>query len=514
MGKNKRNRPKNRAVTPQSAPGDLAFASAGWSPEMGTVLTQRQRVLQSADLEGLPDPDPILKAEHRDVSVYRTMVDDHLTSVMGKRFSAVTARSWSLERGKASARATAKLEETLNQLDMRTMIEVGMKAIGFGRSLQEIVWGVDAGWIHPAQIVERPPEWFRFGLRGETRFVDESGVLPIIPDRKLLICRHKPEALNPYGTPILSRCFWPLAFKRGGLKLWMMFCEQFGLPKTIGKVPPGTTERERALLLSNLQAMVRSASAVISDNGKVELLETKVSGDLPFPGLVRWADSAMSKAWLGETTTTDSQQVGSYAKAKVGQDDRSDLALDDAAMIESQIFATLIRWIWEANGLSGPMPWIQIDMPEDLQMGRIKRDLGLRALGARFDRSYFEQVYNIAPEHLAGVDNTQPTSATDVNSFSAPGDEAQRSDEVMNALLAQLPDGALDRQGRDLVAPILDMAGRSSGYADFLALLDREFPDMDGGDLENVLTRFCTLSELAGATDSAQEAGATLEADA
>ncbi|MEK7394271.1 MAG: DUF935 family protein, partial [Fibrobacterota bacterium] len=299
-------------------------------------------------------------------------------------------------------------------------------------------------------------------------------------------------------------------------KLWVMFCERFGLPKTIGRVPSGTTDRERALLLANLESMVRAASAVISDNGKVELLETKVSGDLPFPELVRWADSAMSKAWLGETTTTDSQQVGSYAKAKVGQDDRADLALDDAAMIESQLFATLIRWIWEVNGLSGPMPWIQINMPEDLQSGRIKRDLGLRALGARFDRSYFEQVYNIDPEHLAGVDNSMPTSATEVNTFGAPGagEGASRSDEVMNALLAQLPDGALDQQGRDLVAPILDMAGRSSGYSDFLALLDREYPDMAGGDLENVLTRFCTLSELAGATDSAREAGATLEADA
>ena len=512
MGRNKRNRPQKGGGEGGLGGQTPALGTSALTPEMGEVLSTRPQLLLAADLNGLPDPDPILRAEGKDISTYRSMVDDHLTSVMSKRYAAVSARSWTLERGKASARATARVQDSLDALDIRGAIKAGLKAIGFGRSIQEVVWASDStGWIYPAQIVERPPEWFRFGLRGETRFVDEAGLLPIMPDRKLLICRHEADALNPYGSPVLSRCFWPLAFKRGGLKLWMMFCERFGLPKTVGKVPAGTTEGERAKLLANLEAMVRAAAAVISDNGKVELLETKISGDLPFPELVHWADSAMSKAWLGETITTESNGTGSYGYAKAGLEVRADLALDDAAMIESQLFAPLVRWIWEINGLSGPMPYVQIDMPEDLQMGRIKRDMGLRVLGARFDRSYFEDVYNIAPEHLAGVDNSTPTTTGEANAFGAPGDpEPQRSDEVAAALLAQLEDGELGAQGRALVDPIIEMAGRSSGYADFLALLDREYPALEGGKLQDTLERFCTLSELGGATDGARAASTTL----
>ena len=519
MGKKNRNRPQKGGVQAGLRGQEAVLGGPGWTSDLGEVISTRPQLLRAADLSGLPDPDPILRAEGKNISTYRSMVDDHLTSVMGKRYAAVSARSWTLERGQASARATSRLEDFLGALDMRTVIKSGLKAIGYGRAIQEVVWGVDAsGWIGPVQILERPPEWFRFGLRGETRFVDEAGLLPIVPDRKLLITRHgEPDALNPYGSPTLSRCFWPLLGKRLGLKRWFMFCERFGLPKALGKVPPGTTDRERGQLLANLESMILAGAAVITENGKVELLETKVSGDIPMPGLVDWANSAMSKAWLGETITTESQGTGSYGYARAGLEVRADLALDDAAMIESQVFALLIRWFWEINGQSGPLPWIQIDMPEDLQMGRLKRDLGLRALGARFDRSYFEQVYGIAPEHLAGVDNSTPTTEASANAFGAPapdGSTPQRSDEIAAALVAQLDAGALDQQGRDLVEPILEMAGRSSGYAEFLAMLDQKYPALPGGQLEDVLARFCTIAELAGATDSARAASSTLESHA
>jgi len=60
----------------------------------------------------------------------------------------------------------------------------------------------------------------------------------------------------------------------------------------------------------------------------------------------------------------------------------------------------------------------------------------------------------------------------------------------------------------------MDMAARSSGYAEFLAMMDKEFAEMDSTQADSVLERFCVLSELAGATDSARDARATLDANA
>lgn len=34
-------------------------------------------------------------------------------------------------------------------------------------------------------------------------------------------------------------CFWPVAFKKGGMKFWLRFAEKFGSPWVIGKHPRG-----------------------------------------------------------------------------------------------------------------------------------------------------------------------------------------------------------------------------------------------------------------------------------
>lgn len=530
MSRKSRNRAQNRGVSPSRGGfggGDgLVFASGRLDGGLGDELATRSSLLRAADLDGLPNPDPILRAEGKSLATYRTLVDDHLDAVSTKRYAAVSARSWSLERGKASARTTARLSDMLDTLPVREIIKSGLRAIGYGYSVQEVVWTVRDGWIVPDRLIERPPEWFRFGLRGETRFLDDEGLHPIIPERKLLICRREADALNPYGSPVLSRCFWPLAFKRGGLKLWMLFCERFGLPKTVGRVPVGTSDRERAKLLGSLESMVRAAAAVISDNGKVELLETKVSGDLPFPALVKWADSAMSKAWLGEVLSTETQGTGTYGAAMAANEVRADLALDDAAMIEEQLFGTLVRWIWEVNGLPGPTPWFRIDMPADLQTGRLERDKGLHAMGVRFSSAYFQEIYGLAPEHLVRVDQGGTAASFAAAPQAHEGgahcgcDHAlgagtpERTDEVLQALLQEMSPAQGHALGSSLGHAVMDMAGRSSGYAEFLDLLDRSFASLDDDQVESVLERFSVLGELAGATDATLEARKVLDGHA
>lgn len=501
MTRKSRNRPQKGGVSPrfggENGGSGVALASGDAQVDLRGEFAVRPMLLQASDLDGLPNPDPILRAEGRSLAVYRTMVDDHLTSVMSKRYAAVSARSWTLERGKASARAVKILQDALDSINMRQVIRDALKAVGYGYSVQEVVWdATSSGMIVPSRIIERPQEWFRFGLRGETRFVDDAGMLPVVPDRKLLICRHEPDALNPYGSPVLSRCFWPLATKHGNVKLWMMFGERFGLPKTVARVPQGMSDRDRAAMAASLESLVRAGVAVLTENGRVELLETKTSGDLPFPGMIQWANSAMSKAWLGEVASTEVVGTGSYGYAKAGIEVRADLALDDAAMVESQALNTLVRWFWEINGLGSELPWIQIDMPEDLQMGRIKRDLGLRSLGARFTPLYFQEIYNIAPEYLAGVDNASPTSAAEVGAFGAP--EGSNSREAIFAQLeSALQDTVLEGQADKLVQPIIDMASKGTKLDDMTAVLASmvESDAFDTSDFEDALARICTLAE-------------------
>lgn len=417
-----------------------------------------------AALMGLPNPDPILRAEGKSLEIYRSMTDGHLSSVRGKRFAAVTARPWMIERGKASKSDHAKVQEIFDSLDVRKMTKACLASRPMGYSVQEVMWGQQDGWYIPVKVVDRRQEWFRFGTQMETLFLPESGTPVVVPARKFLVSRNDDDSMNPYGRPIMSECFWPLAFKRGGLKFWMLFCEKFGLPKTVGKVPASMSDRDKLSLLIQLENMVRAAAAVIPIGSEIELLETKFAGQSPFKELVKWADSEMSKAWLGETLTTETQgNTGNRAMADVHNQVRADLALDDANMVEATM-NQLITWIWEVNGLAGPMPWFAIQMPEDLQGGRLQRDQGLRRLGLRFTPAYFEDVYNMAPEHIAGVD--KGASASDPAFAEPEATEESLREELLGNVAASLDDSILQDQAQDLVGPILELIQGASSFDD------------------------------------------------
>lgn len=491
-GSNPQNHPK-RQGSPRAKGGEFAEPANVLSYLSSEIATRPTSEVMAA-LQGLPNPDPILRAEGKSLEIYRSMVDGHLSSVRGKRFAAVAARPWSIERGKASKSDHDKVQKIFEAFDIRKMTKACLGSRPMGYSVQEVIWDRQ-DWYAPIQVVEKPQEWFRFGTKMETLFVPESGIPTVVPPRKFLVSRNDDDSMNPYGRPILSECFWPLAFKRGGLKFWMLFTEKFGLPKTVGKVPASMSDREKMSLLIQLESMVRAAAAVIPIGSEIELLETKFSGQSPFKELVKWADSEMSKAWLGETLTTETQgNSGNRAMADIHNQVRADLALDDANMVESTM-NQLISWIWEVNGLTGPMPWFAIQMPDDLQMGRIERDQGLRRLGLRFTATYFSDTYDIAPEHIAGVDTPPPAPG---QAFAEPATEPKSlREELFDDVESSLQDSVLQDQAQDLVGPILDLIEGASSFDDVAAgLRDLVASEkLDTSSLEELLAKVGAICE-------------------
>lgn len=356
-------------------------------------------------LDYLPNPDTILKAQGGNIKVYREMIDAHLDAVKNKRFAAITSRAWTIDGSKGDQNKAKFVEEYLWNIDLRNTISQMLEAIGFGYAVHEIVWdavATDLGvLILPTAIKDRKQEWFKFDNDSKLLLQTKDGTRQEMPARKFLVTRNRPTTANPYGNATYSRCFWPLAFKKGGLKFWMLFVEKYGMPKAIGKVPPTATDAEQQQFLKMLAGLIRDAVAVIPQTGSVELLETRLSGTNPHAEIIAWADKAMSKAWLGETLTTEqTSSGGTQAMATVHNDVRADLALDDAAMVESSI-NQLIRWIYEINWPNEKeIPWMNIILPEDLQEARLERDVKLTQLGVKFNAQYITDVYGIDEKYF------------------------------------------------------------------------------------------------------------------
>lgn len=464
-------------------------------------------------LDYLPNPDTILQKNGGNIKVYREMVDAHLDAVKNKRFASITSRAWTIDGSKGDAKKAQFIEEYLWNIDLRNTISQMLEAIGFGFAVHEIVWNAvqtEIGvLILPTAIKDRKQEWFKFGNDGELLLQKKDSTREQMPDRKFLVTRNRPTVTNPYGNAVYSRCFWPLAFKKGGLKFWMLFVEKYGIPKAIGKVPPTATEKEQQDFLKMLVGLVRDAVAVIPQTGSVELLETRLSGTNPHAEIIAWADKAMSKAWLGETLTTEQTSAGgTQAMATVHNDVRADLALDDAAMIESSI-NQLIRWIYEINWPNEKeIPWMNIILPEDLQEARLNRDLKLTQLGVKFNAQYITDVYGIDEKYFE-MTEVQQGGAMFAEHDPKPNKPKVRntSHELRNNVNAFTEHLADECEKIDFLAPIRELVENAKSLEEVRDKLIGCYGEMPMDDVAREMEQAFLAADLAGRFAILKKAG-------
>lgn len=457
-------------------------------------------------LDYLPNPDTILKNNGGNIKVYREMIDAHLDAVKNKRFASITSRAWTIDGSKGDQKKAKFVEEYLWNIDLRNVISQMLEAIGFGYAVHEIVWNTvqtDLGTlILPTAIKDRKQEWFKFDSDSKLLLQTNDGSRREMPERKFLVTRNRPTTANPYGNAVYSRCFWPLAFKKGGLKFWMLFVEKYGMPKAIGKVPPTATEKEQQDFLKMLVGLVRDAVAVIPQTGSVELLEAGAANANPHKAIVDWADQAMSKAWLGETLTTEqTSSGGTQAMATVHNDVRADLALDDAAMIESSV-NQLIRWIYEINWPNEKeIPWMNIILPEDLQEARLNRDIKLTQLGVKFNAQYITDVYGIDEKYFEMTEVQQggmfAEHDDDCHCF-AEGGIKTKIEKMIQDLSAE----DLQEQIEELAKPIIDLAEHCGNYEQFEEELYKILPNLSSKKMDDAVTKCLLLSEMQGRADA------------
>ena len=501
-------RPNPASAT--SKEGDFAESGSGKAMAAPSLLSEHSVrdtwARGSYMLDLLPNPDPILQSEGIQLSTYRRMVDGHLGAVKRKRRAAVRARPWRLVSTDVSPKSFAVVSQVFNLLDVRETMSHIWEANLLGYSVLEIMWRQQGNLILPYDLLDKPQEWFGWGRDRQMRYKDETGLTEIVPPRKYLAPRAEPTYSNPYGYPLLSECFWPLAFKRGGLQFWVTFVERYGMPRAIGKVPPNASDPERHALLGSLASMVRDAVMVINSNQSVDLQEAtgKASSTAAYSELIKWADTEISKAILGETLTTELPTTGSLAAAQVHNDVRKDLAMDDATLIE-KTFNQLIRWIYEINFPAElTLPRFEVVLPEDLNQARVARDRQLTAMGIRFTTEYYRDIYDIDPRYIASIE----APAGSGSAAAAGGEFAEHAagcchgpefveGEIKDILSSVTPQDMQD-QMEELLRPILELAAKHSDYAEFDKALETLFPELPFDKFQETMEKCLLLSEMRG----------------
>jgi len=388
----------------------VSFSDKTTRPLSDEIAT-RQRSIDFYSLGMyLPNPDPVLKKMGKDIKVYTELMSDgHLGGCVTSRKSGVKSLEWEIDRGKAKSRQAKFVADIFKDLPVKDIVGEMMNAPQFGYQPLEVIWQRINKAIVPSNVIGKPQSWFVFSEDNELRFrTKENWNGEPLPDKKFLLARHEPTYENPYGFPVLSRCFWPVTFKKGGFKFWVVFAEKYGMPFLWGKLPRGLEQKEYDSLADILENMIKDAIAVTPDDASVEMLtvEGKASGDI-YSKLIEACRTEISIAELGQNLTT---QVtgGSYAATESHMQVRKDIRDDDKGIVEDS-FNTLIRWTAEYNfservELSKFIMYEEEDVDEPLAV----RDELLARAGVKLTPQYYQREYGFQEGDIASVGSPQP----------------------------------------------------------------------------------------------------------
>jgi phage gp29-like protein len=515
------------------------FAAVDKTTSLSSEIATRQRSIDFYSLGmALPNPDPILKKMGKDVAVYKELLSDgHVRGCVTNRKAGVKKLNWSIDRGKAKSRHAKTLESVYKDLDVDRIMGEMLNASQFGMQPLEVLWNTGGAFYAPRDVVGKPQQWFVFDEHNELRFITKENMLlgEKLPPRSFLLARNEPTYENPYGFPVLSCCFWPVTFKKGGMKFWVTFTEKFGMPFVIGKHPRGIDQSEIDQIASMLERMVQDAIAVIPDDGSVEILENKgtASADL-YAKLIQACKDDISTAQLGHTGSSQS------TPGKLGSEDqagevRDNIVGDDKKIVERE-FNVLNRWILEMNYAEqiAAVPEFILYEEEDVDLDQATRDKTLADAGVVLSADYYQRAYGFEDGDVVSVGRAalpvNPQSAEGMAQsgklpaqFSAPEKKsiAQKIGDVFMSFMSgskNTPDGqaAIDTaaQGIDpadlqaqmegVLKPVIDLINSGSSYENIMKNLATAFPNMDATALEEMLSRAIFVTEAWGMIQAAE----------
>lgn len=452
----------------------------------------------------LPNPDPVLKKMGKDIDVYRELqTDPHLRGCIRNRKSGVLQLESGIDRGKSRSRQTKELVSLFDNLDLHTLIGEILDAGQFGYAVLEIIWERVGNMILPARITGKPQEWFCYDQENMLRLrVPGSLTGEELPDKKFLNPRQEATYRNPYGFPDLSACFWPITFKKGGLKFWVTFTEKYGSPFAIGKTPRSSNDDEQDHLLDCLEKMIQDAIAVIPDDSSVDLLEPagKAGSTDVYERLLRFCKEEVSIVQLGHEGAVESTS-GKLGSEDAAIDVRRDIINADKRIVEQSI-NQLIGWIWELN-FQGPRPRWSMWEEEDVDQNLAVRDKTLNDAGVKFTPAYFKRAYNLEDGDIEETP-TEPSQSMFAAAPSRGSSGLYSDQELLDQAIADIPDPDLQNQAEGLLKPVISLFAKGKSFDDVKRHLVSQYPDMDDEQMVTMLARAKFVSEIWGRLNGKQ----------
>ncbi|MGB0919868.1 MAG: phage portal protein family protein [Alphaproteobacteria bacterium] len=335
---------------------DLQTVAAIAKPPMGEIASTRDgRDITRPFVQGvMPPADPLLQRRFADHALYEeVMRDEQVYSCFQQRRSALLAQEFVVEAGgddAASRRAAALLREAVQRLGVNELLGRMFYGMFYGYAVAEVMWKAKDGALTFDDIKVRRARRFRFGEDAALRLLTRANPVegePLPPRKFWLFAAPSDNDDAPDGIGLGYWCYWPVFFKRNGLKFWLIHLEKFGMPTALGTYDLSANADDQRKLLDAVQAIQTDSGIIVPEGMKIDLIEAARGGHGDYEALYERMDRAISKVILSQTMTTD--EGSSRAQAEVHERVLGRLAREDAMRITTSFNCGPARWLSQVN---------------------------------------------------------------------------------------------------------------------------------------------------------------------
>jgi phage gp29-like protein len=162
---------------------------------------------------------------------------------------------------------------------------------------------------------------------------------------------------RPWAEGKWRRLAFPWILKRFALEDRANMSQAHGTPTKVGRTPKGSTERQRTLFLSQLQALGKNGTLVLPEGWQLDLVESTSKAFEIFDGAIAWSDQALPIVLAGQVVTT--QGSPGFSSGNVQERIVGDLIRFDAATLGNTLrLQSLVplAWSWYDDGAAAPWP--------------------------------------------------------------------------------------------------------------------------------------------------------------
>jgi len=452
--------------------------------------------------------DSVLRNRGGDLTLYEQVFSDaEVKAVFAQRQLAVTQCEWQVDAGgkRAIDKAAADfMRDQINAIGWDNITSKMLFGVFYGYAVAELIYEVQGRYIGIKQVKVRNRRRFRFGKHMDLRLLTYEHMLEGIPAEPPYFWNFSTGADNddePYGLGLAHWLYWPVFFKRNGIKFWLIFLEKFGMPTGVGKFDSNATDAEKSRLLQAVRAIQTDSGIIMPAEMQVELLEAARSGTGDYKTLHDTMDATIAKVVLGQTASTQGTP-GKLGNDQLQAQVRADIVKADADLVCESWNLGPARWLteWNFPGAAVPRVYRVTAEPEDLDK-RADRDTKIAQLGYKPTLDYVTTTYGEGWE----PDTTPPSRPP---GMLAPASAQFAEAPAVASTPAESIAGALAPHAQPVVDGWVDqlaaMVDAASSLAELREMILAAYADLPADKLATAIGTALQTAQAAGRYDVEQ----------